>query len=29
VYALSRFLVMPLPAWMPPERESETWHVIA
>ena len=29
VYALSRFLVMPLPDWMPPERESESWHVIA
>jgi hypothetical protein len=29
VYALSRFLLMPLPEWLPPERESESWHVIA
>ena len=29
VNALSRFLLMPLPDWMPPERESESWHVIA
>jgi hypothetical protein len=28
VQALSTFLVMPLPDWLPPERESESWHVM-
>jgi hypothetical protein len=28
VQALSGFLVMPLPDWLPPERESESWHVM-
>ena len=26
--ALSSFLLMPLPGWLPPARESESWHVM-
>lgn len=28
VQVLSTFLVMPLPDWLPPERESESWHAM-
>src|SRR5262249_61684785 len=28
VYALSHFLLMPLPPWVPPEAVREGWHVI-
>jgi hypothetical protein len=29
VHALSTFLVMPLPAWVPADAGSETWHTMA
>jgi hypothetical protein len=29
VYALSTFLVMPLPGWVPPESLRDTWHTMA
>src|SRR6266436_936314 len=29
VQALSRFLIMPLPAWTPPEGAQDSWHTIA
>jgi len=29
VEPLSAFLMMPLPEWVPPERESDTWHTMA
>ena len=29
VQALSSFLIMPLPAWVPAEGASETWHTMA
>jgi hypothetical protein len=28
VYALSRFLLMPLPEWVPPEAVQQGWHTI-
>jgi hypothetical protein len=28
VQALSRFLIMPLPAWTPPEGAQDSWHTI-
>jgi len=29
VHALSSFLLMPLPEWLPPAHESPAWHRIA
>ncbi len=29
VQALSSFLIMPLPEWVPPEGVSDTWHTMA
>ena len=28
VHALSRFLLMPMPAWVPPEAAQPGWHTI-
>jgi hypothetical protein len=28
VEPLSTFLMMPLPDWVPPERESDSWHTM-